>query len=117
MIKGLEQLSGEERPRELELLSLEKRRHRGVTQNLINASKYLKRGCNGDGARLCSVVPQWQDRRQWAQTGTPEVLSEHQEALLCCAGDGALAQVAPRGCGVSLDILKSCHDVVLGNLL
>lgn len=31
-----------------------------------------------------------------------EALSEHQEMLLHCAGDGALAQVARRGCGVSL---------------
>ncbi|NXK53069.1 TNPO1 protein, partial [Chauna torquata] len=40
--------------------------------------------------------------RKWAQTGSQEVLSEHHEALLCCADDGALAHVAQRGCGVSL---------------
>lgn len=30
--------------------------------------------------------------------------NEHQEALMCCAGNEALLQVAQRGCGVSLEI-------------
>ncbi|KAI6078544.1 hypothetical protein LUU34_00047900 [Aix galericulata] len=47
-----------------------------------------------------------------------EAPSEHQAALLCWAGDGALAQAVQRGCGVSsLGSSKSRLDVGLGSLL
>ena len=38
----------------------------------------------------------------WAQTGTQEVPSEHQETVSHCEGGRALAQVAQGGCGVSI---------------
>ena len=44
---------------------------------------------------------QWQDKGQRAQTEAQEVPAEHEEEFLPSEGDGALEQVAQRGCGFS----------------
>jgi len=68
---------------------------------LIYAYKYLQGWCQEDGARLFSVVPSGQDKGQWAQTEAEEAPAEHEEELLPSEGDGALAQAAQGGYGVS----------------
>ena len=60
----------------------------------------------------------WQDKGQWVKIGTQKVPSEHQATILCCAGDGTLAQIAQRICGFSsLKISKSHLDMGLSILL
>ena len=67
---------------------------------VLYAHKYLKGGCQEDGARLFSFA-QRQDKGQWTQTEAEEVPADHKKELLPSEGDGALAQAAQGGCGVS----------------
>lgn len=64
--------------------------------------KYQKGGCKGDEVRLSLVELRARKRREWTQSGTEVVPFEHQETLLCCAGDQALAQFSLRDYGVSI---------------
>ena len=48
--------------------------------------------------------PQWYvgiGQGKWPKTGTQDNPYEHVEELLCSKGDGALEQVAQKGCGAS----------------
>ena len=56
---------------------------------------------SGERGQALSSGAQRQDKGQRAQTEAEEVPAEHEEELLPSEGDGALAQVAQTGCGVS----------------
>jgi len=56
---------------------------------------------SGGWGQTLSSGAQRQDKGQRAQTGAEEAPAEHEEKLLPSEGDGALAQAAQGGCGVS----------------
>lgn len=75
MFSRLEHLSCEKRLRELVLLSLQKKRLKGISINTRTSLKTI---------RFFSAVPS-------AGARGNEHKFEHQEAFLCCADNGALA--------------------------
>lgn len=95
-MKGLEHFSCEERMRVVTV------QHGGkkAQGDLIHGYKYLKVQ-RGQGQALLSSA-QWQDQRQWTQTETQEVPSEHLETPFHCADDQPLEQAAQRGYGFSI---------------
>ncbi|KAK4825931.1 hypothetical protein QYF61_003426 [Mycteria americana] len=130
MIKGLERLSYEERLRELGLFSLEK-------GDLINVYKYLKE-CEKrmeTGSFHCCPVswfsfsrqlsttqllahPPPTDKRQWAQPETqafPLNIRKHFFTVRVTEHWHVFSREAVES--PSLEILKSCLDMVLGNRL
>jgi len=76
MIMGLEHLSYEERLREFMF-----------RDNLISVNKYLKGGHKGDRAGLFSTA-KWQSKKESAQNGTQETLSDYQWDIFLLHGTG-----------------------------
>ena len=99
MVKRLEQLPYEERLRELELLSTEKRSLRG---ELINGYKYLEGGCEEGRAGLFSMVSTDRTRGNVHKVNRRRFYLIIRNPFFTVRVGKALAQDAQRGCGVSI---------------
>ncbi|KAK4817982.1 hypothetical protein QYF61_003635, partial [Mycteria americana] len=73
-----------------------------LREDLINIYKYLRGVRKEDRARLFSVVPSARTRGNGHKLKHRRFPLNMREHCLHCEGDQALAQVAQRGCGVSI---------------
>jgi len=112
MMKGQEHLSYEERVRELGLFSLKKSRLRG---DLRNAYKYLQGGCQEDGSRLFSVVPSDKTKGNGHKLKHRKNLRKNFFTLRVMEHRNRLSWEVVES--PSLEIFKTCLEVVLCNLL
>jgi len=115
MIRGLENLSHEEKLRELGLFSLKKRRLR---RDLVNAYKYLKGACQADGAKLFSVVAGDRTRCNGHKLKHRKFQLNMRKNFFTLRMTEHWSRL-PRGVVDSppLEIFKTCLDVVLCSLL
>lgn len=107
MLRGLEQLSYEDRTGELGLFSLKKIKLWG---NLIKAYKYLKSSCYKDGARFCSLLPSDRRRVSGHRLKHRKLHLHMSETFLW--GKQSSGMAAQRGCGVSSSGNTQNHNPV-----
>ena len=93
MIKGLDHLSCNKGLREVELLSLEKRRLRAD----LTVHEYLMDGVRRKSQTLLSSA-QWKDKQEWALTVF--FMFKHEKKYFHCVSGQTLEQITERGCEV-----------------
>jgi len=113
--KDLEHLSYEERLREQGLFSLDRRRLGG---NLTKVYKYLQGGCKEDRARLCPVVPSDGPRGSGQELKNGRVPLNIRKCFFAVRVTAHWHRVPRESvASPSLEILRICLDMVLGNQL
>lgn len=114
MIKGLKDLSYEERLRVLGLFSPEKRR---LSEDLINVYKSLEGGCRDDRARLFSVMHTDRTRSNGHKLKGSFPLSIRKQLFTVQVIENWHRLLREFVEPASLEKFKSHLDTVLGNML